>query len=255
MILNFDSLKDQLRDQWNELLGKIQENPTFQSFKEKFEALPSQTQQILIIVFIALVGFFVLSIPYSYISTSSENIAVFDENRGLIRDLLAASRTIKEPSPLPPGLSSEALKTQLQSILTENRLMPEQIVDLQAMSGRPAGKLVPPVIEQSGVAVSLKKLNLRQIVDIGHRFQSLNSGVKVLSMDIVRSASQTHYYDVVFKVVNFSLPNLTAGLLNSSGGGGKGGFSGRPGSTSGRKSQDSEEEPTDSPAETEEGAE
>lgn len=235
--MNFESLKDQLRDQWNELLGKIQENPSFQTLKEKFEALPTTTQQAITIVSIVLATFFVLSFPYSYISTSSENLAVFEENRGLIRDLLAASRTIKEPSPLPSGLSGEALKSQLNSILTENRLIPEQIVDLQTMKGRPADKLVPPVIEQSGVAVSLKKLNLRQIVDLGHRFQSLNAGVKVLSMDIVRSASQTHYYDVVFKVVNFSLPNLTAGLVGSGGRPGSGGISGRSNSGSGRSSR------------------
>lgn len=205
--MNFDSLKDQLRDQWNELLGKIQENSTYQTLKEKFDGLSLNAQRGILIGVAVLAVLFVLSFPYAYISSANENLATFEENRGLIRELFAASRLKNERSPLPAGLSFDVLKTQASSILTESRLMPEQIGDIQLLPGKPAGDLAPAVVEQTGASIALKNLTVRQVVEIGHKLQSLSQGVRIMSLDVVRSAKRTHYYDVVYKVVSFSLPS------------------------------------------------
>lgn len=206
--MNFDSLKDQLKDQWAELLGKIQENSTFQTLKEKFESLSASMQRAIILAVVFLVGLFIWSIPYSYISSSKESLATFEENREIIRDLLQASRTLKEPSPLPPSIGAEGLKSQASSIFTEMRIVPEQIGEMVPTKPNPAGNIVPAVVQQEGLAISIKKLNLRQIVEIGHRLQALSSGIRLMGLDMVRSAGQTHYYDAVFRVVSFSLPVL-----------------------------------------------
>lgn len=227
--MNFESLKEQLRDQWAELWGKIQENSTFQTAKERFEALSLNTQRLIIVGTAVLAVLFILSFPYAYVSTSDESMLSFEENRSLIRDLLQASRTMREPSPLPAAMGVEGLRNSLQSIITESRLVPEQIVGIEPAKAKPAGSLAPGVVQQDGLVVTLKTLNLKQIVDLGHRFQALNSGVKVMSIDVVRSAGQTHYYDVVYKVVTFSLPNLMENLEADQPRGGKGGAFGNRG--------------------------
>ncbi|NJL26293.1 MAG: hypothetical protein HC902_14850 [Calothrix sp. SM1_5_4] len=65
------------------------------------------------------------------------------------------------------------------------------------------------MVVQNGIAVQVKQLNLRQIVEIGASFQNLGPGTKLLGMDIVQTAGQSHYYDVILKVVNFGLPSMT----------------------------------------------
>ncbi|MGZ3721421.1 MAG: hypothetical protein ACXVA9_00740, partial [Bdellovibrionales bacterium] len=103
----FEGIKEQLKDNWADLSSKIQENSTFNNLREKFEAQSPTVQRSIVTgagIFLAL---FLISFPWSYISDSQDRMAEFEDNRGLIQGLLRASRAAKEPSPLPPSMTSD----------------------------------------------------------------------------------------------------------------------------------------------------
>jgi hypothetical protein len=206
--LAFEGLKEQLKDNWADLSSKIQENSTFNNLREQFEAQSPNVQKAIIAAAGVLLALFLISFPWGYISESQSNMALFDDNRSLIQGLLHASRAAKEPSPLPPPVTGEMLRSRVDMVIKENRLVPDQVGDMQAMPDRPAKDLAPPVVLQSGLAVQLKKLNLDQVVALSHEFQQLGPGTKLMGIDIVQTAGQSHYYDMIVRIVNFALPPM-----------------------------------------------
>ena len=204
--MNLDELKDRLIDQLNGLWGRIQESSIYNKFKEQYDSWPQVVQRAFVFTSGFLLIFFVLSIPLSYIDSASVSIEEFSEYRSLIRELIRVGGSAKETAPLPPGMGPGELQAQIQMIISQANLVEEQTGTIQPLEARPAAALAPPVIQQEGLSVQLKKLNLSQVVDIGYRLQALTLGTKLTGIDMTANASDDHYYDVVFKVVNFSHP-------------------------------------------------
>lgn len=199
-------VREKLKDALADLSSKIQENSAFNNLREKFEGQPPTVQRAILAGIAFMAFLFLISFPWSYISESQDHMTYFEENRGLIQGLLRASRAAKEPSPLPAPIGADTLKSFVQSALTENRLIPDQIGDMQADPGKPAKDLAPAVVVQSGLNVQLKKLNLDQVIALSHKFQTLAPGTKLMGLEIIQTAGQTHYYDMVAHIVNFGLP-------------------------------------------------
>lgn len=202
----FETTREQLKEQTAELLSKIQESSAFNNAREKFESQPPATQRLLSILAVVFVVLFFLYIPYGYIETADMNLELFEENQVLISGLLKSAKSAKEPSPLPQALPQDMFKGRVESILKDARLVPDQIGEIQPLPDRPAGNLAPKVVQQTGLAVPVKRLNLSQVVSIGHQLQGMGAGTKMMGLEISQSAGQTHYYDVVFRLVQFSLP-------------------------------------------------
>lgn len=240
----FEGLKDRLKEQWAELSAKVQETSAFNTLREKYESQTPTVQKAILGGIAALVVLFLLSFPLGYLSTSSDNLTAFEENRSLIQGLLRASRTAKEPSPIPPPIDPMSLRSMVERVMHEKKLVPEQMGEMlpipgDVFRGTPAGVVV------SGLAVQIKHLNLQQIIDLGTSFQNLGPGTKLVGMDIVQTTGQDHYYDMVARVANFGLPppDLGPDPAEAGGRGGRGaGAGGRGGAKPPPRGNDTEEE-------------
>lgn len=199
-----NALLEKLRDQALELWTRIQETSLYMTMRERYDSLNSRAQKAIVAVVFILAGLFLFSFPYSYISSSQSNLEAFEENRGLIRDLLKASRTLKEPSPLPPEMPAEQLTAIVTRSLEEFHLVAEQVGPVQPINEK-VTNMVPDQVKQTAVSLQLKKLNLKQIVEISHRLQTLNPGTKVIGMDVKENAT-SHYFDVTYRIASFSVP-------------------------------------------------
>ncbi len=205
----FEGLQEKLREQVADLTAKIQESSAFNSLRETYESQTPVVQKALLVGGCLFFVLIMLSFPMGYISTSNDNMVIFEENRQLIQGLLRASRAAKEPSPLPADGSTETLRAQVTSITKEFQLVPEQVGEMQPLPEGYVRDLAPPVVKQSGLAVQLKNLNLNQIVALNVAFQNIGLGTKLIGLDVIQSAGQTHYYDIVARIVMFSLPQMT----------------------------------------------
>ena len=217
----FENLQDQLKERLTDIWHRVQESPTYNNLREKYETLTPGAQRGLIAGAMAISALILISIPLSYLSTSSTYLEEYENSRQLIRGLLRASRLANEASSLPPPVSSQSIKGQIESTLAATILQPEQkagIVDLDA--GSLGGSLAPATLKQEGVGVNLKKLNLSQVVEIGFTLQNLNPSVKMIGLEVVPSQPDPHYFDVTYKLAIYSLPEsaLQEAPVKSAGG-------------------------------------
>lgn len=203
----FESLREQLNEKWSELSAKIQETSAFNTAREKYESQTPSVQRAIVLGGLAIAALIILSFPMSYISSSSDYLGAFQDNRSLIQGLLHASRSAKETPPLPPPMPYEALRSNVDRTLREKGLVADQIGDMQAIpNNTPNGVVVPAAIVQTGLAVQVKKINVTQIIELANAIGNMGAGNKLIGMDIVQSMGQTHYYDVILKVMNYGLP-------------------------------------------------
>lgn len=219
----FENLREQIKDRWNDLAQQIQETSTFNSLRERFESQSVAVQRLIIAAILIFSGLFLLTMPYSFYGQADEYLVQFEENRDLIRGLLRASRAASETPPLPSPQDSDSLRANIESVLRAKRLAADQIGDIQAVPDTPAKEMAPPIVVQSGVVAQVRKLNLAQVLDVANSLQNLGPGTKLIGLDLVQSKDQTHYYDMIAKIVHFGLPlpSEDAGAANRGTGAGR----------------------------------
>ncbi len=201
-----DDLREQIVEKSSQLWAEIQESSLFTNTKEKYETLSPFGQKASLAGGALVALLILLAIPITYYSSASNNIEQFEAKKNLIRDLFRLNHATSELPPLPLGISTGELVSRVQSKIDMAHLQAEQIKSIQASDQKLAG--VSKNIVQAPVEVSLKSLNLSQIKDIGFDLQNIPN-VKMLGMDIEAIEPQKaslHYFNVIFRLANFSLP-------------------------------------------------
>lgn len=213
---------DQLSERFAEVKGRITESQIFNNVREKYETLSPAAQKGVVFGGSALVALILISFPISYFTSSSSTMDDYDNTRQLIRGFLRAKSIASEASSLPPTISSEELKARIQNDLASMQLLPEQIGGVADLELEKLGSpLAPGSISQNAVGLTLKKLNLKQIVEIGYQMQNLNPTVKLAGVEINANTPDPHYFDVLFKFVIFNMPTLSNDSESSDPRGGK----------------------------------
>lgn len=207
----FEGLTDQLKERWADLTAKVQESPTFNNLREQFESQPPSTQKAILAGISLFAAAVMLYFPYSYWSQSAILMEQFEENRELIHGLLKTSRSAKAGAPLPPPMDTAAIRGRVDSVLRMNRIVPDQVGEFQDIPQPPVKDIIPAGVVQNGLAFQLKQLNLTQIVKVANDLQNMGNGVKLMGIDVVQSSGQTHYYDMIVKLVHFGLPAMDDG--------------------------------------------
>lgn len=206
--MNLDDIKDNLKSQLSQTWSRIEESSAYNQLKDRFENL-TPTQQKLVAagsgVFLALM---LISVPYSYFSASNENVAVFEEKRALIRELLKVTRESSEVPDIQTPPPADMLRNSIDSQLRSASLLPEQVKGISIVNAETS--LIPRSLLESAVQVSLAKLNIRQIVDIGYNIQRISQSVKMNDVRITANAEDPKYFDVEYKVVSLAVPHASA---------------------------------------------
>ena len=92
--------------------------------------------------------------------------------------------------------------------LQQLQLVPEQMVgiNVEMPSNSP---LVPLGRQEGGIKVMLKKLNLRQVVDISSKLQSMQPAVKLKNLSLDSNLQDPRYLDAVLEFVVIKVPQLS----------------------------------------------
>lgn len=217
--MNLDDIKEQLRDQFNTTWGRIQESSAYNTLREKYEALPTNQQKALGVGALVLAVLILLWFPYSYLSVSGTLITEFSEKRAVIRELLRVSRQSDALPPIPQGPSIDALQQSVDQVFNAANLMAEQRGQVMGTSTKDKLAFIPPTVTQQAFAVDAKKLNLKQILDIGFELSKLYAALKLMDVEITSAAGAPApgYFDVVFKLVSFNFPHMESEELPATG--------------------------------------
>ncbi len=205
--MNLEELKEQALDRLRQLWGQIRESSLYITLREKYDELTPNVQKIVNISAVVLAVLLVFSLPLGYLSSSSDNISLFEEYKLTLRDLLQVQREIAQAPDVQQPPPVEQVRARAQQIFTEAGLGADQIRDVRDAdtAGDPPTTSIPASVSQKGVIATLLKLNLKQVLDISYQLQNIAANLYVTSMDMTANKEDNHYYDVIFRVVGFTV--------------------------------------------------
>lgn len=203
-----DDIKDQLAERAQALWSRVQESSAYIQLRERFENLSPNAQKGVLIGGAAFLVFIVISIPWSYFSSSSDYVTEFEEKRELIRELYQVNREATAVSTGMDPLDGSGLRDRAQNVLTESRIGAEQNLGVSdyPVGKPPADPSIPASVVQKGAEVKVAKLNLQQIVDIGYKLQTIHPSVKMTGLEVEANREDPHYFNVIYKIVTFAIP-------------------------------------------------
>ncbi len=203
----FEELREQLVSKFKDLGSQIQETSVYQNLKEKYDDLPASQQKATLIVAGVLVAFFIFSYPYTNWSASRESVVSFETKRNLIRDLLKVTKETSELPMLPPATTMGQIQTDIQMRIQSYQLLEEQVGPISPEEPSQSA-LIPANLQEGVIKVTLKKLNLRQIVDIAHDLQSMQPAVKMRNLSIDANLQDARYLDALMEFVVIKIPQI-----------------------------------------------
>jgi hypothetical protein len=205
--VNLNDLFEQIKDRAKTTWDKVQESPTYQQAMEKYEDLPAPQQRLIRYGGSFLLILFLLSPPISTLLSSQEAVDEFNRKRDLTRELLRVVRDSSKAPNIPQAPTLDSLQARFQQeFVQRDKLLPEQILYIQA--SRESGRIIPDALSIGSLSVSLKDLNLRQILDVGYRLATVSPSVKMTDLDITASIEKPGYFNFTSKIVALKAPEL-----------------------------------------------
>jgi len=205
--LNWENIKEQLLERWNGIWEQIRDSDTYIQLREKYQNASPTMQKIILGFAITFGALLILLIPFTFLSSSSESIETFESNVRLVRDYYRVQRELSSTPMVPDTPPSSQISSQVQSILGNLGLSPEQMSGTREIAPErdSNNSLQPKGINEHGIEVTLLKLNLKQVVDIGAKLSQLGRGLHLTALDMKVNSQNDHYYDVIFRVTGFSV--------------------------------------------------
>ncbi|MEN0058260.1 MAG: hypothetical protein AAGB31_05455 [Bdellovibrio sp.] len=202
--MNLDDLKDRLASDARVTWERIQESSAYNQLRDRYENMSPPMQRLSVVGGAVAIALLILSIPYSSYRASQDTITEFESQRMTIRELLKVSRESADVPQIPTAPSLDAIRSNIQMQLQNARLLPEQIKGTTTVENN--SKLVPKNLTEGAIQVSLAKLNIRQIIDLGYGFQDINPSVKLKDLNIVANREDSRYFDATYKLVALAVP-------------------------------------------------
>ena len=199
----FDKIKGPLL----QLVDRIQETSFYQKLKERYDGLPQSGQKAVLVLAALVILTVLFMIPLSTYWAGDDFISSFETKRGLIQDLFRVRTEAQVSLPIDPPPPIDSLKMQIESRLQQAQLTPEQMRGVQLDS---IPNNLPRDSFEGAVSVSLAKLNIRQVVDLGYQMQSISTGIKMVDLIITANITDQRYFDVLYKFVSLKVPTISA---------------------------------------------
>ena len=201
----FEELKERIQTESKAQWEQFQQSSLYIQIKERYENLTPVMQKVTVVGLAIFFLYLFLSIPLGFYSQSSVYVTEFEDKRQLIRDLLKSSREAQESPDLAIPPQVESLKAQVDSQIQSSKLLPEQILGSQVSMDKP--RMIPGNLSQGVLKIDLKKLNVRQILDLGHQLQTVNTSVKMTDMIMQANPEDPRYFDVTYKLAVLAVPS------------------------------------------------
>ena len=206
--MNLDDLKEQFLEQLNAYKERIQDTPVYNQIKERYDDLPPRNQKLVLISGILLVSYIVLSIPFGSLGEASNKIEKYESTKSTLASLRKVSDQLSAiPNP-PAAPASSSLSNSIKSMILSEGVSEEQILSAQTFSEENTGQFnsVPKAAEITGVRLSLKKLNIKQITSLLYKAQRQARPAKITHLKMSPEGSEAGFFNLNFEIRGFNLP-------------------------------------------------
>lgn len=205
--MTLDNIKEQLKDFLAARWAQFQDTSLYLQLKDRYDSMSPEFQTLTKFGAGITVLLLLILMPLGWYFNAGDRLTDFEDQKVSLRELLKIRQELSQTPQVPPSLSASELKTQVSQALQGMSLTPEQIQDVseQTFSADPSQKEIPKSIIQNGIEAKLKKLNLKQIVDIGYKLQGISQGVKLTALEVHAQKENPHYFDVVYRIVSFAV--------------------------------------------------
>lgn len=205
----FEDLRENLKNQFVQLGERITNSRIYGVLNERYENLNSTQQRLAkIISFLLLIGVFVY-FPMDYFLISFENESSFESKRKTIKDIIKSEREITALPDIPRPLSAESVKANVDSQLKEMNLLPEQI-KIVNINYQPTPGLIPQNKMQYGIDITVNKINLKQLTNLGSKLQIIHPAIKVKDLIVTLNREDARYLNADFHLVALNIPEYKA---------------------------------------------
>ncbi len=202
--MTLDELKENISSSAKQYYERFKETNFYHQLNDRFENMKASQQKVAIAAAAVISLIVLLFYPVTSFFESASLVGDFQSQREIIRSLINIQREIQEAPNLPEPPAADSIRSLAEAKIKEFNLLPEQIKSIESDSAN--SRLIPEKQLQSGLKITLNKVNIRQIVDIGAALQAINPSVKMLDMIIDPNATDKRYHDVVFRLVSLNIP-------------------------------------------------
>lgn len=202
--MDFESLKEQLLDQYKELSQKIGENETFLMLAERYNNLSPVIQRSIIGGIVFLFFYVLYTIPSGSMASSESHYSNFELQRATTEDLYKAG-AITSGGSQSNGLGRTQLESQVKRDLKTQQVLDSQVSPFKSVAAPISAKKVPKEIEQIGLSFEIKKMNLKQFTNISSRLASINPNTKLTNISMKADKEDPHYFNVSYTLSSLNL--------------------------------------------------
>lgn len=202
-----DSLASQMKSIGSRIAQQVQESQTFQQAQDRYQNMSPLMQKVTAFLGALLVALVILFYPLSQLTESRSSLSMFEEKRGLIRDLFRTYRESASAPNIAMPPNPDGLQSAVNAILDRAELLPEQRSGISP--GAVEGRLIPQNLVSHVLQVKLAKLNIRQVVDIGSAIAGISESVKMKDLLISANRQDTRYFDVTYGLYSLKVPEPT----------------------------------------------
>lgn len=201
----FEDLKENLKNQFIHLGERISNSRLYGVLSERYENLSSSQQGLVKFVsFVLAIGLFVY-FPMDYFNLSLEKETAFEEKRKMIKDIVKSEREVNSLPDIPRPLPAESVKANVESELKEMNLLPDQIKQVN-VNYQPSAGLIPQNKMQYGIDITVNKINLKQLTNLGSKLQIIHPAVKIKDLIVTLNREDARYLNADFRLVALNIP-------------------------------------------------
>ena len=206
--MDFNSLKEEFINICNNVYSSTINSPGFYFIKEKYDHLSSLQRKIFHTICLLILLSILFYYPTSYLYSSWRNMREFNIKQELTQELMDLSSTKKT------GVSSSYVPGQDPVKFIERRMpvlqIPKnQIQQIKRLKAIQKNKLPFPAKVET-VEVEIQNLNLKEIVEYGHKLEQLSNNIKLMNLRIKENPKKDNYFNVSYILSFFSLTKDTS---------------------------------------------
>ena len=199
-------LREQITEYAKRLSDRVLESHTYNTLHDRYEGLTLIQQRAVIAACVFVVFFLIMASPLSFYSSSNDARLEFEQTRELLRELYRVQRERNNLPVLPSPPDAEVTNQRASALIQELELVPSQFGGVQQAG--PDSNLIPNYLVGHASLILFNKLNLNQIVDIGHRLISISPAQKLKDIKITQNTQDPRYFDVEYKLVSLKIPTM-----------------------------------------------